>query len=97
MEGDVVPPKNHTNHVRNTHQSHTPDIEVGNGNNNMLTSGNFDLMVQAPKYCVVIEMGDHIEPQIDRMNGTEVTCQAAFEDVGWEPRVLETEAEKEAK
>ena len=31
------------------------------------------------------------------MNGTEVTCQAAFEDVGWEPMVLETEAEKLAE
>ena len=31
------------------------------------------------------------------MNGTKVTRQAAFEDVGWEPMVLEMEAEKQAK
>jgi len=42
-------------------------------------------------------MGDHIKPQTDHMNGTEVTRQAAFEDVGWEPMVLETEAEKQAE
>ena len=40
-------------------------------------------------------MGDHIKPQTDHMNGTEVTCQAAFKDVGWEPMVLEMEMEAE--
>lgn len=54
-------------------------------------------MAQARKSCVVIKMGDHIKPQTDHMNGTEVTLQAAFEDVGWEPMVLETEAEKQAE
>jgi hypothetical protein len=42
-------------------------------------------------------MGDHIKPQTGCMNGTEVTHQAAFEDVGEEPIVLETEAEKQAE
>ena len=54
-------------------------------------------MAQARKFCVVIKMGDHIKPQTDHMNSTKVTCQAAFEDVGWEPMVLETEAEKQAE
>jgi hypothetical protein len=42
-------------------------------------------------------MGDHIKPQTDHMNGTEVTCQAVFEDLDWSPIVLETDAEKQAK
>ena len=63
----------------------------------MSTSGDFDLTAQARKSHVVIKMGDHIKPQTDHMNGTEVTCQAAFEDVGWEPMVLEMEAEKQAE
>ena len=79
------------------HQSHTPDIEISDNNNNMSTSGDFDLTAQAQKICVVIKMGDHIKLQTDHMNGTKVTHQAAFEDVGWEPMVLETEAEKQAE
>ena len=65
----------------------------------MSTSGPgiFDFTAQAQKSCVVIKMSDHIKPQTDHMNGTEVTCQAAFEDVGWEPMVLEMEAEKQAE
>ena len=59
----------------------------------MSTSGDFDLTAQARKSCVVIKMGDHIKPQTDHMNGTEVTYQAAFKDVGWKPIVLEMEAE----
>jgi hypothetical protein len=31
------------------------------------------------------------------MNGTEVTCQATFEDLNWEPKVLVTEAKKQAE
>jgi hypothetical protein len=79
------------------HRSHIPDIKISDNDNNMSTSGDFDLMAQARKSCVVIKMGDHIKPQTDHMNGTEVTLQAAFEDVGWEPMVLETEAEKQAE
>ena len=65
----------------------------------MSTSGLeiFDFTVQAQKSCFVIKMSDHIKPQTDQMNGTKVTRQAAFEDVGWEPMVLEMEAEKQAK
>ena len=80
-EGNVEPPKKCANHTRNTHQSHTPDIEITN-NNNMSTSGFFDFTAQAQKSCVVIKMGDHIKPQTDCMNGMEITHQAAFEDVG---------------
>ena len=92
-EDDVEQPKKCVNHTRNMHQSRTPDIEIRNSNN-MSTSGNFDLIVQAWKSCVVIKMGHHIKPQTDHMDGTKVTHQAAFEDVGWEPMVLEMKAEK---
>jgi hypothetical protein len=78
MTRKAMSPKKRANHVRNTHLSHIPDIKISDNDSNMSTSGDFDFMAQARKSCVVIKMGDHIKLQTDHMNGTEVTCQAAF-------------------
>jgi hypothetical protein len=42
-------------------------------------------------------MRNDVKPPTESMNGTEVTRQATFEDLNWEPKVLVTEAEKQAE
>jgi hypothetical protein len=54
-------------------------------------------VTQAQKCHVIIEMRNDVKPPTESMNGTEVTCQAMFEDLNWEPKVLVTEAEKQAE
>jgi len=54
-------------------------------------------VTQAPKCRIIIKMSNDIKPPTKYMNSTEVTRQAAFEDLNWELKVLETEAEKQAE
>jgi hypothetical protein len=50
-----------------------------------------------PKFCVTIEIRNNVKLPTKSMNGPDVTHQATFNDVGWRPKVLETDAEKQVK
>jgi hypothetical protein len=97
-EGIIEPPKKRPNNVKNTHHKHTTEAEITNSDNDTLMSQDLpESVTQAPKCGIIIEMSNDIKLPTKYMNGTKVTRQAAFEDLNWEPRVLETEAEKQAE
>jgi hypothetical protein len=73
------------------------EVEITNSDGNIL---NLDLpkyVTQAQKCHVVIEMRNDVKPPTESMNSTKVTCQATFEDLNWEPKVLVIEAKKQAE
>jgi len=50
-----------------------------------------------PKFCVTIEIRKDVKPPTKSMNGSDVTHQATFKDLSWRPKVLGTEAKKQAE
>ena len=54
-------------------------------------------VTQASKSHIIIEMSNNIKSPTKGINRTEVTHQAVFEDLDWEPKVLETRVEKQAE
>jgi hypothetical protein len=50
-----------------------------------------------PKFHVTIEIRNNVKLPTKSMNGPDVTHQATFNDVGWRPKVLDTDAEKWAE
>jgi hypothetical protein len=51
-----------------------------------------------PKRCLIdIQISKHLRSPDARLNGPEATRQAVFEDLNWVPKILVTEAKKQAQ
>jgi hypothetical protein len=98
MESIIEPPRKCPSNFTKLLCRHTIEIEITDNDSDESMLQDLDSPAseaQAPKHRIIIEMSDDIKPPAK--NSTEVTRQAAFEDLNWEPKVLETEAEKQAE
>jgi hypothetical protein len=73
------------------------EVEISDSDGDISDLDLPESVTQAQKCHVIIDMRNDVKPPTESMNGTEVICQATFEDLHWEPKVLVTEAEKQAE
>ena len=91
----MEPPKKCPNIVSNMQH----EFAKVKSNDDTIMSQDLDLPRSSihPKFFVTVKIRKDVKPPTKSMNGPDVTHHATLKDLSWRPKVLETEAEKQAE